>query len=65
MFELVIFDLDNTLALTDDLEGFRGASNLGNKDQEYKSRLIAEINKKNRRLLSSDFLKNLKELFQI
>lgn len=61
MFELVIFDLDNTLALTDDLEGFRGASNLGNKDQEYKSRLIAEINKKNRRLLSSDFFEELKE----
>ncbi|QXW44855.1 HAD hydrolase-like protein [Pseudomonas amygdali] len=61
MFELVIFDLDNTLALTDDLEVFRGASNLGNKDQAYKSRLITEIKKKNRRLLSSDFFDDLKD----
>ncbi|MCF5167516.1 HAD hydrolase-like protein [Pseudomonas congelans] len=61
MFELVIFDLDNTLALTDDLEMFRGVSNLGDKDQAYKSRLITEIKKKNRRLLSSDFFDGLKD----
>lgn len=61
MFELVIFDLDNTLALTDDLESFRGASHLGVQDEKYTSRLTAEIKKKQRRLLSSEFFEELEE----
>jgi len=39
--ELCLFDLDNTLLRTSDLEDFRGRENLGNTSAVYTRRLLA------------------------
>lgn len=61
MFDLVIFDLDNTLASTDDLKEFRGRANLGEQNQNYKDRLVAKIEEQKRRLLSAEFFEDLRD----
>ncbi|MDI3374453.1 MULTISPECIES: HAD hydrolase-like protein [Pseudomonas] len=61
MFDLVIFDLDNTLASSDDLEEFRGRAYLGKQSQSYKDRLVAKIGAQERRLLSAGFFEDLQD----
>lgn len=61
MFDLVIFDLDNTLASTNDLEEFRGRAHLGEQNQNYKDRLVAKIEEQKRRLLSTEFFEDLRD----
>ncbi len=49
--ELCMFDLDNTLLRTSDLDGFRGGGNVGNTGAEYTRRLQAAFGVHGDRLL--------------
>lgn len=49
--ELCLFDLDNTLLKTSDLEGFRGRGNVNNTSHEYTRGLLAAFNRRDDRLL--------------
>lgn len=49
--QLCLFDLDNTLLRTSDLEGFRGRANLNNTSHEYTRGLLREYDRRDDRLL--------------
>lgn len=48
---LCLFDLDNTLLRTTDLEHFRGRENVNNTSREYTHRLVGEFENRDDRLL--------------
>lgn len=49
--QLCLFDLDNTLLRTDDLDEFRGRENVNNTSREYTRRLLREYDRRDDRLL--------------
>lgn len=49
--QLCLFDLDNTLLRTSDLEGFRGRENVNNTSREYTRGLLREYDRRDDRLL--------------
>ena len=49
--QLCLFDLDNTLLRTSDLEGFRGRENVNNTSNEYTRGLVAAFGRREDRLL--------------
>ena len=49
--QLCLFDLDNTLLRTRDLEGFRGRENVNNTSREYTRGLLREYDRRDDRLL--------------
>ena len=49
--QLCLFDLDNTLLRTGDLEGFRGRGNVNNTSREYTRALLREYDRRDDRLL--------------
>lgn len=49
--QLCLFDLDNTLLRTNDLDGFRGRENVNNTSREYTRGLLREYDRRDDRLL--------------
>lgn len=63
MVDLVIFDLDNTLALTGDMEEFRGKKHLNAQSEEYKNSVKFALGMKKRDLLSAGFFQGIRDGF--
>lgn len=63
-FELLLFDLDNTLLRTDDLEmRFRGHNHLGPQTKAYTDALVAAAIGQNRLIYTEDFLTQLRQSY--
>jgi len=61
MIRLCLFDLDDTLVRTSDLEGFRGAANVGNDSPEFRGRLARAFDgASSRHLYTPDLLDRFK-----
>lgn len=64
IFQLLLFDLDDTLVRTLDLEQYRGAEYVGRQGQPYISALTAAFkNNASRLIYSADEISNLRRIF--
>ena len=64
MFKLFVFDLDNTLIPSNELEEFRGASNVNNSSSVFETPLIAKIKCANiQPLITTAILNNILDIY--
>lgn len=61
-FKLIIFDLDETLLHTEDLERFRGYGNTGNLPDGYRENLTHAASRINRMLINQDCISRIQSI---